>query len=149
MGDMTVHFSSASEEWETPDDLFAELDGIFHFDLDACASPENAKCERYFTREQDALKQEWKGTVWMNPPYGRRRTEVFMAKAHESSLAGATVVCLVPARTCTAWWHDHAKQGTVMFLRGRLRFGRAKSSAPFPSAIVIFWGGRLGQAMRQ
>ena len=146
-----VHFSSKTAEWSTPDDLFAELDETFHFDLDACASPANAKCARFFTKEQDALQQEWRGTVWMNPPYGSEIFD-FMRKAYESSLAGATVVCLVPSRTCTRWWHGYARRGCVVQLRGRLRFGGAKSgaknTAPFPSAIVIFFKGRLGQAVR-
>ena len=146
-GRLAVHFSSVCDEWSTPDDLFSELDGIFHFDLDACASPQNTKCRRFFSKEQDALGQRWEGTVWMNPPYGRR-IEVFMQKAFEESKLGATVVCLVPSRTDTAWWHRYARQGLIIFLRGRLRFGGVASSAPFPSAIVIFWGGQLGRAVR-
>ncbi len=142
-----MHFASTSGEWSTPDELFAELDGIFHFDLDACASASNAKCPRFFTVEQDALRQRWRGVVWMNPPYGRQ-IAAFMRKAYEESRHGATVVCLVPSRTDTAWWHRYVKQGQVVFLRGRLKFGGASSSAPFPSAIVIFWGGRLGEAVR-
>ena len=144
---LEVHFSQRCDEWSTPSDFFAELDEIFHFDLDACAGAENAKCGRYFTKEQDSLTQRWHGTVWMNPPYGRQ-IGAFMRKAYEESQHGATVVCLVPSRTDTAWWHRYAKRGQVVFLRGRLRFGGSKSSAPFPSAIVIFWGGRLGEALR-
>jgi len=142
-----VHFSSQNDDWETPADFFAELDAIFHFDLDACATPHNAKCPRFFTKEEDALKQPWSGTVWMNPPYGRE-IAAFMRKAYEESVRGATVVCLVPSRTDTEWWHTYAKFGKVIHLRGRLKFGGAKSCAPFPSAIVIFLGGRLGRATR-
>ncbi len=137
-----VHFSSKSDEWSTPQDLFDELDAIFHFNLDACATPSNAKCKRYFTKDDDALKQKWTGTVWMNPPYGRQ-IGPFMKKASESFRDGATVVCLVPARTDTRWWHEYAAKGHVIFLRGRLKFGGGRSCAPFPSAIVIFWSGRL------
>jgi len=144
---LDVHYSSRNDEWETPDDFFAELDAIFHFDLDACASSFNAKCPRYFTRNDDALQQRWSGTVWMNPPYGRE-IAAFMRKAYEESLHGATVVCLVPSRTDNDWWHRYAMRGQIVFLRGRLRFGGAETSAPFPSAIVIFWGGRLGRAIR-
>lgn len=144
---LDVHFSSHRDDWSTPDDLFAELNEIFHFDLDACASVANTKCPRYFTRDDDALKQRWNGTVWMNPPYGRE-IGAFMKKAYEESLLGSTVVSLVPSRTDTSWWHRYAKRGQVVFLRGRLRFGGAETSAPFPSAIVIFWGGRLGHAVR-
>lgn len=71
-----------------------------------------------------------------------------MRKAYEESCHGVTSVCLVPSRTDATWWHRYAKQGQVIFLRGRLKFGDSKSSAPFPSAIVIFWGGRLGEAIR-
>ncbi len=68
---LDVHFKSDSPEWSTLDDLFDELNDIFHFDLDACASRDNAKCRRYFTQQDNALNQRWTGTVWMNPPYGR------------------------------------------------------------------------------
>jgi len=107
----------------------------------------NTKCPDYFTKEQDALRQSWRGTVWMNPPYGRA-LEDFMKKAYEESLDGATVVCLVPSRTCTRWWHGYAKRGMIIHLRGRLRFGDAKNTAPFPSVIVIFYGGLLGDSAR-
>lgn len=140
-------FSTGNVEWSTPDELFGELDKIFNFALDACASRTNAKCPHYFTKGQDALRQRWNGTVWMNPPYGNQ-IGAFMQKAYEESVAGATVVCLVPSRTDTRWWHGYAKRGQIFFLRGRLKFGGATSSAPFPSAIVIFWGGRLGDATR-
>ena len=147
MSRLDVHFSSRTDAWSTPDGLFTELNDVFRFELDACASPANAKCTRYFTKEQDALKQRWRGTFCMNPPYGRE-IAAFMRKAYEESLARATVVCLVPSRTDTDWWHRYAKRGVVIHLRGRLKFGEATNSAPFPSAIVIFWGGRLGQATR-
>lgn len=143
-----VHFSSKSEEWSTPDDFFRELDAIFSFDLDVAASSLNFKCERYFTIEDDALSQRWTGnTIWMNPPYGRK-LPLFMRKAYEESLNGATVVALVPARCDTDWWHRWARKGQIIFMKGRLRFGDSPHSAPFPSAIVIFWGGRIGEAVR-
>jgi phage N-6-adenine-methyltransferase len=134
-----VHFSSATCEWATPPDLFAELDAEFHFDLDVCATVENAKCPRFFTREQDGLEQRWEGRVWMNPPYGRT-INLWIRKAWESVQNGEAevVVCLVPARSDTAWWHDYCEDAEVTRLRGRLRFGGAKNSAPFPSAVVVF-----------
>lgn len=137
-----VYASSATCEWETPQELFDRLDAIWHFDLDVCATAENAKCEEYYTKEQDGLAQKWRGTCWMNPPYGREIGR-WMEKAYDASRAGATVVCLVPARTDTAWWHDYAMRGDVEFLRGRLKFGGCKNSAPFPSAVVIFEGVRI------
>lgn len=136
-------YTSLSEEWATPQHVFDELNREFNFTLDVCASDINFKVDRYFTREQDALNKVWEGVCWMNPPYGRT-IGLWMKKALETSLQGTTVVCLVPARTDTAWWHDYAMKGEYRLLRGRLKFvqpnGEAKDSAPFPSAIVIFRG---------
>lgn len=134
--------SSKTCEWATPQDLFDKLNGQYFFDLDVCATPENAKCAHYYTREQDGLRQDWRGICWMNPPYGREIGK-WVKKAYESSLQGATVICLLPARTDTAWWHDFciAHAAKITFLRGRLKFGNAKNSAPFPSAVVVFEGG--------
>ena len=92
---------------------------------------------KYFTEEIDGLSQEWTGICWMNPPYGRTIGK-WMKKAYDSSLTGATVVCSVPARTDTNWWHDYAMKGDVEFIKGRLKFGGSKNSAPFPSAVVVF-----------
>lgn len=132
-------FSSVTDEWATPPDYFAEIDAEFRFTLDPCATAENAKCGIYFTRTDDGLAQDWGShTVWMNPPYGRNQTGPWLRKAYESSLAGATVVCLVPARSDTKWWHNYAVQGEIRYVRGRLKFGGAKHSAPFPSVIVVF-----------
>lgn len=131
-----VHFSSQTCLWATPQEFFDALHAEFGFETDVCALPDNAKCLRYFTPEMDGLAQEWRGVCWMNPPYGRE-IGAWMRKAYESAKAGATVVCLVPARTDTAWWHDYAKKGEVRFVRGRLKFGGHANSAPFPSAVVV------------
>ena len=132
-----IHFSSVTDLWATPQAFFDKLNEAHHFTLDVCATDENAKCERYFTVEQNGLLQDWTGSAWMNPPYGRE-IGLWMRKAYESSKNGAKVVCLVPARTDTAWWHDYATKGHIDFIRGRLKFGNAKNSAPFPSAVVVF-----------
>lgn len=129
--------SSKTDLWATPQWLFDKLHAQYGFETDVCALPENAKCERYFTPEQDGLSQEWTGVCWMNPPYGRNIGK-WLKKAYESSLKGATVVCLIPARTDTAWWHEYVMRGEIEFIRGRLKFGGGQNSAPFPSAIVAF-----------
>ena len=134
-----VHFSSQTDLWATPQDFFDMLNAEFCFEIDVCANEENAKCPIYFNAEQDGLKQSWEGVCWMNPPYGRAIKD-WIKKAYESSLLGATVVCLLPSRTDTAWWHDYCMQGDIRFIRGRLKFGGQKNSAPFPSAVVIFRG---------
>lgn len=131
-------FSSASCEWETPQDLFDALNDEFHFTLDACATPQNAKCKRYYTKHEDGLKQPWEGVVWCNPPYGRTIGE-WVRKASEAAKAGAVVVMLIHARTDTRWFHDYIYgKAEIRFLRGRLKFGGSKNNAPFPSMVVVF-----------
>jgi phage N-6-adenine-methyltransferase len=124
-----VHFSSKTDLWATPQAFFDRYNAIYQFTLDVCALPDNAKCERYFTPEQDGLAQDWTGACWMNPPYGRTIGS-WIRKAFESAQQGATVVCLLPARTDTGWWHDYCQKGQVEFIRGRLKFGGHKNSAP-------------------
>ena len=150
--DKSVHFMSDKMDWETPQDLFDELDAEFHFDIDVCATAENTKCRYWYgpqlnPRWADGLLRDWSSDgdeliCWMNPPYGRE-IKKWIKKAYEESQEGCTVVCLVPSRTDTAWWHDYAmKADEIRYIRGRLKFGGAKNSAPFPSAIVIFRGKR-------
>lgn len=120
-------FSSKSDIWETPDDFFAIYDARFGFDVDVCALPENTKCKRFFSPQEDGLKQKWTGTCWMNPPYGRQIGE-WVRKAYMSARdEGATVVCLLPARTDTKWFQDYVLPfAEIEFVRGRLKFGGGK-----------------------
>jgi site-specific DNA-methyltransferase (adenine-specific) len=134
-------FSSKTDLWSTPQDLFDKLNEEFNFNVDVCATKENTKCGTYYTKEDDSLSLPWSHpsttAAWMNPPYGREIGK-WVKKAYETSLLGTLVVCLLPARTDTAWWHDYCMKGEVRFLRGRLKFGGHSNSAPFPSAIVVF-----------
>ena len=133
-----VMFSSKTEMWATPQDFFDKLNEEFHFTLDAAAIAENAKCKRYYTPEDDGLFQPWEGVVWCNPPYGKQIGK-WVRKGFESARGGATVVMLVPARTDTAWFHDYILgKAEIRFVRGRLKFGESKNSAPFPSMVVVF-----------
>lgn len=134
----SVMFSSKSDEWETLQALFDQLNSEFHFTLDAAALPINAKCPLFFAPADDGLSKEWNGTVWCNPPYGKTVGR-WVEKAYKSSLDGTTVVMLLPARTDTRWFHDFVYgKATIRFLRGRLKFGGSKNSAPFPSMVAIF-----------
>jgi len=128
-------FSSATPEWATPQELFDELDAEFHFTLDPCATKKNAKCKHFFTKEEDGLSHEWRyDNVFMNPPYGRTIGE-WVKKA---ATGGGLVVCLLPARTDTRWFHDYIYgKAEIRFLKGRVHFGNG-GPAPFPSMIVIF-----------
>ncbi len=133
-----VHFSSETPEWATPQWLFDALTKEFGFTLDPCSTHQNAKCERHYTREDNGLMRSWAGeSVFMNPPYGDE-ISAWMAKAYgEAEYHGATVVCLIPARTDTRWWHAYAMKHEIRLIQGRLVFGDATDSAPFPSAIVV------------
>lgn len=135
-----VLFSSKEEKWETPQDFFDKLNDEFHFTLDAAASPDNTKCTNYFTEEQDGLVQSWGGhTVWCNPPYCRK-TGLWVKKAYEEhQRTGCTVVMLLPSRTDVRWFHDYILgKAEIRFIKGRLKFGGNKNSAPFPSIVVIY-----------
>jgi phage N-6-adenine-methyltransferase len=133
-------FSSATEEWSTPDDFYQELHKEFQFELDPAATKENAKCPRYFTKETNGLAQEWAPLrTFCNPPYGRGVTGKWVEKAHQEWLRSATVVLLLPARTDTKWFHDFILgKAEVRFVRGRLKFGDSPNSAPFPSMVVVY-----------
>lgn len=131
-------FSSATDDWATPQVFFDELNKEFNFTLDPCASSSNAKCKKFFTKEQDGLKQSWKNeTVFCNPPYGREIGS-WVKKCYDENKSGATVVMLIPARTDTKYFHEYIyKQHEVRFIKGRLKFNDGKSPAPFPSMVVI------------
>jgi len=147
-------YSSVSDLYSSPPELFEELDRRFGpLTLDVCALPENAKCPSFYTPEQDGLEQPWTGRCWCNPPYGRKIRR-WLLKAVKSALAGATVVCLLPARVDTRWWHELVKPyaSVIEFCQGRLWFGGGKMKAPFASVIVVFepisqqecqWCGRM------
>lgn len=79
--------SSNTCEWATPQKFFDELNEKYHFEVDVCATPENAKCEKYYTKEDDGLSQEWRGMCYMNPPYGREIAK-WVKKAYESTIGG-------------------------------------------------------------
>lgn len=129
--------SSNTPEWATPRALFDELNSEFNFTLDVASTDENALCDEHYTVAQDGLAQEWPGAVWCNPPYGRE-IGAWLAKA-ASTKRGGVVVCSIPARTDTRWWHEYVAQASeVRFIRGRLKFGDGNKCAPFPSAIAIF-----------
>lgn len=130
-----ILFSSKSFEWETPKNIFDDLNREFRFTLDVAATPKNTKCDFFYTKEQDGLQQLWLGKVWCNPPYGRNIGK-WVEKAYKSK---ATIVMLLPARTDTKWFHDYIyNKAEIRFIRGRLKFGGCKNSAPFPSMVVIF-----------
>lgn len=137
---MNVHFLSETVEWATPQDLYDKLDREFGFEVDVCATKENSKCgESFWSKKDDGLKQDWEARhCFMNPPYGREIGK-WIQKAYESK--ANVVVAVLPARTDTKWFHDFIyKKPTVeiRFLKGILKFGGSKNSAPFPSMIVIF-----------
>lgn len=134
-------FSTGKDDWETPQELFDELDAEFHFTLDPCATSENAKCRKYYTEADDGLSKDWQGeTVFCNPPYSNGAQTAWVKKCYEEAQKpNTTVVALLPARTDTARFHNYILgKAEVRFIRGRLKFGGSENSAPFPSMIVIW-----------
>ena len=137
MHNLEVMFSSKTDLWSTPQKFYDELDKEFHFTLDPCATKENHKCEKYYTKEEDGLKQSRDNEiVFCNPPYWRE-IKNRVQKAYFTR--GGVTVMLLPARTDTSRFHDYIyKKAEIRFIRGRLKFGDGKNSAPFPSMVVIF-----------
>ena len=134
--------SSKSNEWITPQWLFDKLNNEFNFTLDPCSNNGNAKCKKYFTIKEDGLKQDWsRDVVFMNPPYGGN-TDRWIKKAWSESLKGSIVVCLIVSSTDRSYWHNYIfpYASQIRFVRGRLKFSSADSTAPFASAVVIFDG---------
>ena len=134
---MNVHFSSKTHEWETPQEFFDTLNREFRFNLDPCATKKNAKTEIFFTKEDNGLSKSWRGKrVFCNPPYGRE-IDGWVVKC--ATGGGEVTVALLPARTDTRWFHDYIYwKADIRFIKGRLKFGGHKNSAPFPSMLVIF-----------
>lgn len=134
-----IHFSSQSNEWETPQEFFDELDKEFNFTVDVCATIENTKCKRFYNRWSNGLAMSWSNDrVWCNPPYGREIGK-WVKKASEAR--GGIIVMLIPARTDTKYFHEYIYQKPnveIRFIKGRLKFGGHQNSAPFPSMVVIF-----------
>jgi site-specific DNA-methyltransferase (adenine-specific) len=134
-------FDSVRQDWETPVELFNEVNEEFHFTLDVAASEQNKKVERFISQDQDAMTVSWgTNTCWLNPPYGKGyRLSEWVGKAYKESLTGATTVMLIPARTNTNWFQDYClKYGEVRFVRGRPKFGGADHGLPQPLCFVIF-----------
>jgi len=140
-----VHFSSArtgdnqKDKWQTPPDVFEQLNKEFNFTLYAAAEESTALCDKYFTEKDNAINQDWSGeTVYCNPPYSKLKT--FAEKAKQEAEKGATVVMLVPARTDTRAFHESLSCGEVRFIKGRLKFqqnGKEQDAAPFPSMVCV------------
>jgi phage N-6-adenine-methyltransferase len=141
--------TSLDDTWTTPREFFDELNKEFNFGLDAAALQNSTLVpDNWYGPDhpdpaaRDALRIDWNHNsrgrpIWLNPPYGRVIKD-WVRKASEVASGGGTVVCLVPARTDTHWWHDYCINAyEIRYIRGRLKFGGQKNSAPFPSALVI------------
>jgi phage N-6-adenine-methyltransferase len=144
-------FSSSTTEWETPDNLYNELNKEFHFSLDPAANKNNTKCKLHFTKKENGLSEKWQefdgggyvsSRVFCNPPYGREVGK-WVAKADQEFRSGNAelIVMLLPSRTDVKWFHQYIYNKpnvTIKFIKGRLTFKGAKHPAPFPSMLVIW-----------
>lgn len=135
-------FSSKNQKWETPIDFYNKLNKEFNFTLDPCCEIETAKCKKYYTPKEDGLSKSWEGeTVFCNPPYGRNQKLWIKKSSEEGCKKNTTVVMLIPSRTDTIAFHEFIyNKAEIRFIKGRLKFGNSKNSAPFPSMVVIFSG---------
>ncbi len=145
-------FSNKNNAWCTPRDFFNKLNEEFHFTLDPCCMPKSALCKKYYTPDEDGLKQDWSGErVFVNPPYGREIGKWVKKCYEESQKENTLVIMLIPSRTDTRYFHDYILgKAELRFIKGRLKFidldykgkeeDRKMSPAPFPSMIVIFDG---------
>jgi len=132
----------STSDHRTPYDFFKKIDEIYHFNLDAAASHENALCENYFTIADNSLIQNWKGSVWLNPPYNNIKEFVSKIKI-ELSKDMQKCALLVPNRTDTVWFKNAWKMAEIIyFIHGRLSFSgpneRGNGTAPFGSTLFIF-----------
>lgn len=138
---LDVMFSSKSNEWATPQDLFDKLNNKYHFTLDPCSTIENHKCEKFYTIEDDGLIKDWSNDiVFVNPPYGRELYK-WVKKCYEESLKGTKIVLLIPSRTDTKYFHEflyNKNNVKIEFIKGRLKFGNSNNSVPFPSLLAYF-----------
>lgn len=133
-------FASKKQEYATPWNLFNVLDEEFNFTLDVCADEKNHKVDRFFSEEDNSLVQDWTGVCWMNPPY--KDMKKWVIKAYEESVRNhSIIVCLIPARTNTVWWHEYCNRGEIRFLKGRPKFEGCVHGLPQPLAVVIFGEG--------
>lgn len=147
---LKVHYMSEKSDWETPTDFYNLLDEEFHFKLDPCCNIDNQKCEFGYTLKEDGLKMPWSpfGSVFMNPPYGKEIVR-WMKKAYEESLEGCIVVCLIPSRTDTDWFHDYVSEAyEIRFIHHRINFVGGPSGSPFPSVVVVFDSRRSFRVVR-
>lgn len=144
MADLKGCFSHESDEWETPKDFYEQINEEFSFNLDPCATEANHKCELYYTAEEDGLSKNWGGRrVFCNPPYSQ--IAKWVEKCYEEGRKENTLVALlIPSRTDTRYFHDYIyNRAEIRFIKGRLKFGDGKNSAPFPSMLVIFYGAKI------
>ena len=132
------NFKSNIVEYSTPIKLFQPLMDEFNFEIDVCASSENYKCDTYFTKEQDGLKQEWVGNCWMNPPFGKQMLTWVKKIRDESKKHYGTKVCLIPVRSNTKWWKDVVIDAEIRFIIGEVNFNDEPRGLWLPMCLLIF-----------
>ena len=127
--------TSSKQDWETPQELFDELNKEFGFTVDVCANDKNHKCKKYYTELSDGLWYSWENeVVWCNPPYNNATEWIKKAVNTYHCLT----IMLIPARTDTRWFHEYIyNKYEIRFIKGRLKFGNSLNNAPLPSMIII------------
>lgn len=132
------NFNSDKIEYSTPLSLFKPLAEEFNLEIDVCASKENHKLNTYWTIEDDALKQNWIGNCWMNPPFSRQLNKWVKKARQDSKKFGGTKVCLIPVRSNTMWWKEVIKDAEIRFIIGEVNFNNEERGLWLPMCILIF-----------
>lgn len=139
------NFKSENIIYSTPTKLFKVINDEFHFTLDVCALPENAKCENYFTPEIDGLKRDWPGVCWMNPPFNKELKKWVIKARDESKKHNSIVCCLVPFRGNTVWFKEVCMDAEIRFIIGEVNFNDLERGLWLPMCFMIFGTDRTGQ----
>jgi len=141
----TNNFKSENIVYSTPRKLFEVINQEFNFNLDVCALPENAKCQVYFSPEDDGLKQDWSGVCWMNPPFNKDLKKWVLKAAAESKKYNSIICCLIPVRSNTIWWKDVCESAEIRFIIGEVNFNDLERGLWLPMCLMIFGTERRGR----
>ncbi len=141
------------DSWETPAHIYEQWGANYKCNLDVAASAANTKCSDYFDIERDALSCDWYGRVWCNPPYSKLKA--WVAKAYRQRNNCDIIVCLLPAKTDTQWFHSFIyRKASLFFIKGRISFERngqpgGRGRLPFPSMVTIYRPDSFSNAIQE
>jgi phage N-6-adenine-methyltransferase len=146
-----VSHNSVENEWYTPSKYIeAARTAMGSIDLDPAScelAQETVQSGQYFTIDDNGLTKEWRGNVWLNPPYSKESVGLFATKLVEETANLSQAIVLVNNATDTHWFHQIAKVATAMcFVRGRIKFNDktgTPANSPVQGQVFIYIGGEV------